>query len=503
MIPELFFIKHLNRIVCSCYHSSPMKTYAVHTLGCKVNQYESQQIRQVLEQIGLSKASAAHPADIIIVNTCCVTHIASAKSRQNIRKAQKARPDAKIIVTGCLPVAQTDELQNLSDILIVKDKNTLPGILDRLCGKNSPHLATHTDSKPLNTAKIKDKNAPLTQINASESHKNTEKNQSQPSECPDWGVDSSDFKEPNAVSSTLPTLDHYSGQCRAFLKVQDGCDAYCSYCIIPKIRTKVCNKDVKSVLEETENLVAAGHKEIVLTGIFLGAYGQTTSRRKRWDQSKTDSLAELVNAVASVPGLQRLRLSSLEPLDVTEKLLEVMTSHANILPHLHLSLQSGSDNVLRKMARQYRMPEFMEVVEKLKAAFDRPALTTDIIVGFPDETEADFEQTVKICKEVGFAKIHVFSFSPRKNTAAIKMAKIFGSVPPQEIKRRSVALQQVDDELQAKFRQKCVGINENILIEKTHPPRGRCSRYFMVDVSSHPNAQHLKKGDTVDFTIEK
>ncbi|MHC4552118.1 MAG: tRNA (N(6)-L-threonylcarbamoyladenosine(37)-C(2))-methylthiotransferase MtaB [Planctomycetota bacterium] len=479
-----------------------MKTYAIHTLGCKVNQYESQQIRQALEQSGLSAATAAHPADIIIVNTCCITHIASAKSRQNIRKAQRAQPNAAIIVTGCLPASETDELQNLSDIHIVKDKNTLPEFLDRLFGNLSPRLLTQPHSKPLNTGKIKDKNKPLTQINGPKNNNNAENDECSQIRPSDSGIAVSVFKELPASAAVLPALNRFAGQCRAFLKVQDGCDAWCTYCIIPKIRTKVCNKDVKSVLDESRQLIAAGHKEIVLTGIFLGAYGQTTAKRVKWDPEKVDSLAKLVNAVASLPGLERLRLSSLEPLDVTDRLLEVMTSHSNILPHFHLSLQSGSDNVLRKMARQYRMDQFTEVVDKLKTAYDRPALTTDIIVGFPGETEADFEQTVKMCKEVGFAKIHVFSFSPRKNTAAVKMAKIFGAVPPQEIKRRSTALQQVDNELQEKFRQLCSGMEENILVEKLRPPRGRCTRYFMVNLTNHPNAKNLKKGDTVNTIIE-
>lgn len=479
-----------------------MKYYAIHTLGCKVNQYESQQIRQVLEQFGLVKAGAAHPADVIVVNTCCVTHIASAKSRQNIRKAQKAHPDAHLIVTGCLPAGQTDELQTLSDIHIVKDKNTLPKMLGRLLGSPSPEFSIQPHSKPLKTRKIKDKNAVLPQINGQKNNKNDENRDCKEIRPSDSGLIASDFKEPPATAANLPTLNRFAGQCRAFLKVQDGCDAWCTYCIIPKIRTTVCNKDVKTVLAESRQLIAAGHREIVLTGIFLGAYGQITAKRVKWDPDKVDSLAELVNAVASLPDLERLRLSSLEPLDVTDRLLEVITSHTNILPHFHLSLQSGSDNVLRKMARQYRMDQFMEVVAKLKAAFDRPALTTDIIVGFPGETEADFEQTVSMCREVGFAKIHVFSFSPRKNTAAVKMAKIFGAVPPEEIKRRSAMLQQVDNELQEQFRQQCIGLQENVLVESLRPPRGRCTRYFMVNLTNHPNAKNLKKGDTVNITIE-
>jgi threonylcarbamoyladenosine tRNA methylthiotransferase MtaB len=285
------------------------------------------------------------------------------------------------------------------------------------------------------------------------------------------------------------------------LKVQDGCDAYCTYCIIPKIRTNVCNKPVKTVLKEAQNLIQAGHKEIILTGIFLGAYGQKTARRKKWDAEKQDSLAKLIEKIARLEGLKRLRLSSLEPLDVTDRLLEVMINHQNIMPHLHLPLQSGSANVLRKMARQYTIDDFLRITDKVKKAFDRPAITTDIIVGFSGETEDDFQQTVDVAKQVGFSKIHVFSFSIRKNTPAEKMTKLFGSISSQEIKRRSTVLQQLDNKLQEQFRQSCRGLQETVLIESTNPPQGRCGRYFMVDASTHPKAKNLKKGQVIDITL--
>ena len=456
----------------------PMKTFRVQTLGCKVNQYESQQIRQSLEQSGLATATPAQQPDLVVINTCCVTHIASSKSRQIARKAQKAHPGSTVIVTGCLPNGQDDEVGDLNNIIIVKDKSTLPLILEQLFQKQHLSLNNANYSKPINLPKIKDKNPNLTRI-AAKKHP----------------------KKLLTSANSLPILTQFPGQSRAFLKVQDGCDAYCTYCIIPKIRTNVCNKDVKTVLKEANNLILAGHKEIILTGIFLGAYGQTTARRKQWNPDKVDSLAQLVNEVANINGLARLRLSSLEPLDVTDRLLEVMTSHENIMPHLHLPLQSGSANVLRKMARQYTIDDFLRVVEKVKVVFDRPAITTDIIVGFPSETEDDFLQTLEIAKQVGFSKMHVFSFSVRKNTPAEKMAKLFGKVSPQEIKRRSTVLQQLDAQLQEKFRQSCIGLREQVLIEKTNPPRGRCNRYFMLNVNSMPYTEKLKKGCLVNVTI--
>ncbi|RKY08993.1 MAG: tRNA (N(6)-L-threonylcarbamoyladenosine(37)-C(2))-methylthiotransferase MtaB [Planctomycetota bacterium] len=455
-----------------------MKTFAVQTLGCKVNQYESQQIRQILEQFGLTAAEPAQQPDLVVVNTCCVTHTASSKSRQSIRKVQKAHPRSTVIVTGCLPAGPDNEAKTPDSDIIVRDKRTLPLILEQLSKKQPFSLNNANHSKPRNHSKIKDKNPNLTHPSAQKHLKNI-----------------------STSADSLPVLTRFAGQTRAFLKVQDGCDAYCTYCIIPKIRMVICNKPVKTVLKEAKNLIRAGHKEIILTGIFLGAYDQKTARRKKWNPAKLDSLAELVDKIADLENMERLRLSSLEPLDVTDRLLEVMNTRDNIAPHLHLSLQSGSPNILKKMARQYTIDDFLRVVEKVKKAFDRPAITTDIIVGFPGETDEDFQQTIKIAKQVGFSKIHTFSFSVRKNTPAEKMAKLFGTISPQEIKRRSSALQAVDAELQDQYRQSCAGITEQILIEKTNPPRGRGGRYFMVDLSDTPEAKTLQNGQLINLTL--
>ena len=446
-----------------------MKTFTVHTLGCKVNQYESQQVRQICEQAGLS--AAARDADVVVVNTCCVTHVASAKSRQAVARLCRKHPSARIVVAGCLPVGQEAELAGLPEnCLVVKDKKELPNVLNTLL-QDFTH-GRQTDSKPLNHCEIKDKN---------ESQKVSEsvKNVSQ-----------------SASNDTL--LKAYKGQTRAFLKVQDGCDAYCTYCIIPKIRTEVCSKAINAVLVEAANLVAAGHKEIVLTGIFLGAYGQSTARRKHWDPAKRDSLAELVAQVSSIPGLTRLRLSSLEPADVTDRLLEVFQSQSNIMPHLHLPLQSGAPDILRRMARQYKLEDFLEVINRVKAALDRPAITTDIIVGFPGETEDHFQQTMDIARRVQFAKIHVFSFSSRKNTPA---ARLEPKVPAAVIRDRSERLQALDRQLQDNFCRQFIGQEVTVVVESTRPPHGRCERYFQVDLSAHPDAATFKKGQLVRTTL--
>jgi threonylcarbamoyladenosine tRNA methylthiotransferase MtaB len=263
---------------------------------------------------------------------------------------------------------------------------------------------------------------------------------------------------------------------------------------VPKIRTKLTSKRAKDVLDEAYNLVYAGHKEIVLTGIFLGAYGQTTVRRKRQDPAKIDDLADLVAKVAQVKGLQRLRLSSLEPADVTDKLLDVFVEFPNIMPHLHLPLQSGSDRVLRRMCRQYRVGEFMDIVAKVKNTLYKPAITTDIIVGFPGETDEDFKKTLLLAQKVGFSKMHVFSYSSRERTAATRLD---GRVDPKMIKQRSLVLRQFDGRLQTKFKQQFIGQNATIIVEGTDPTRGKTERYFTQDA---PDIK-AKKGDLLEVVI--
>ena len=432
-----------------------MRTFAINTLGCKVNQYESQQIRQLLEDFHLQETDISLNPDLLVVNTCCVTHIASAKSRQTIRKVRKFNPDSVIVVTGCLPAGPVSEIQGLSeDIELISDKAKLLESLTAIVNKH-----TGTDS--------------------------------------DKSLYQKDLTKPNHDDS-MPSLDRYSGQSRAFLKVQDGCDGYCAYCIVPKIRRKIYNKPVKNVINEARQLVYAGHKEIVLTGIFLGAYGQTTVRRKKWDPDKLDSLAHMLEKVAKIKGLERIRLSSLEPADVTDRLLNVMRNNHNIMPHLHLPLQSGSAKILKKMGRQYTIDDFKETISKVKARIDHPAITTDIIVGFPTESEENFQETLEISRESGFSKIHVFSYSERKNTAAVN---IMPKVDTETIKKRSKTLRDLDAELGKKFRTQFVGQPVSAVIEDHAKCKGRCERYFMVQFDC--DAEKCEKGRIVSGILNK
>jgi len=427
-----------------------MRTFAINTLGCKVNQYESQQIRELLERLGLclDDTSKKKP-ELVVINTCCVTHIASAKSRQYIRKAQKLNPDAAIVVCGCLPTGQIGELNNPGEnVHLIGHQDDIAATLSQIVG-GKVSTSSPQRTQPHQNIIIKAKNA-------------------------------SEIKCKNRFANQpgLPQLTSFKGQTRAFLKIQDGCDGYCTYCIIPKTRPYVHSRPVEAVLQEAQALVKAGHNEIVVTGIFLGAYGQTSVRRRNWDSHRNGKLADLLEKMAIIPDLARIRVSSLEPGDVTPYLLDVFCKHRNIMPHLHLSLQSGSNKVLKKMRRQYTADEFMRTVELIKLQLDRPAITTDIIVGFPGETDADFQQTLDLARETGFAKMHVFSFSPRKGTTAAVMQ---GAVNNEVIKERSRILRNLDIELGRKFREQFVGETAAILVENSNGGAwGRSERYFMV-----------------------
>jgi threonylcarbamoyladenosine tRNA methylthiotransferase MtaB len=412
-----------------------MRTFSIDTLGCKVNQYESQQIRQFLESNGLTRVETENKPQLHIINTCCVTHTASAKSRQCINKAQKANSDAVFVICGCLPSANIDEISRLhkDSLYIIQNRNNLVSTLTQLLAEKG--------------IEIKDKSPILTE---------------------------------------LPQLSAFRGQTRAFLKVQDGCDGCCSYCIVPKARPQIYSKHLDQVIEEAQSLVNNGHKEIVVTGIFLGAFGQATVKRKRWPNAKNDKLCELLERLAKVANLKRIRLSSLEPGDITERLLDTFCKNPNIMPHLHLSIQSGSDDVLKRMCRQYKVEDVYRAAELLRSRLDRPAITCDLIVGFPGETDDDFGKTVELAENIKFSKMHVFSFSPRKGTAAFSMRP---KVDNRVVKERSQILHYLDKQLGFQFREQFLGQQQFILTE-TGPEgcksavSGRSERYFMVRLDS-------------------
>jgi threonylcarbamoyladenosine tRNA methylthiotransferase MtaB len=432
-----------------------MRTFAINTLGCKVNQYESQQIRKLLERLGLSCCENAGKADLVIINTCCVTHTASAKSRRYIRQAQRLSRGAIIIACGCLPTIQTGELGTFNEyVRIITNRHNLAADLTRIVnGETAVDAAIKADSR-------------------SEIHHKTD----------------------SANQPQLPSITAFKGHTRAFLKVQDGCDGCCSYCIVPKTRPIVQSREPADVLEEAQALVKAGHKEIVITGVFLGAYGQPTVRRKDWPSGENEAFAGLLEKMAQVPDLKRIRLSSLEPADVTERLLNVMKSFPNIMPHLHLSLQSGSDAILKRMNRQYTVKDFLKAIENINLQLDRPAITTDIIVGFPGETVQDFAQDLAVAKLAGFSKIHIFPFSKRGGTTAAKMQ---GSVNKEVVTQRVLALRELEKRLADKFRKQFIGEITEVLVENEIKKTGRCERYYEIAIKNGP----VSKGEIVKCKI--
>jgi threonylcarbamoyladenosine tRNA methylthiotransferase MtaB len=449
-----------------------MRTFSIYTLGCKVNQYEGAQIRQFLEGLGLAAVKPAEKPDLFVINTCCVTATASAKSRQYIQRAKKLNKSAKKVICGCLAALKTNELGTIENksTCLVASRETLASKLSQIIGgarsgcsltnsTNTSDTAQHSCIKPDNNQKI-----------------NT-------------------FTGLTSLPK-LPLLTSFKEHTRAFLKVQDGCDGVCSYCIIPKIRPEVQNKPIEDAVSEAKALVSAGHKEIVVTGVNLGAYGRQTVRRAgeqgsrgrenlelriENEESRREELKNLLSELAQVPGLARIRVSSLEPGDISEALLDVFCKHPNIMPHIHLSVQSGSDNILRRMCRQYSADELREKITLIKSRLDRPAITCDIIVGFPGETEEDFQATVELAEWAGFSKMHVFGFSLREGTAAAKMKD---RMQPKVVKERAEILRNLGDCLGRKFREQFIGETCEVLLEDTKPLSGRCERYFIVKVKS-------------------
>ncbi len=376
-----------------------MAILKTHTLGCKVNQYETELVREGLRRIGFrDPQSAEERADLCLINTCTVTSEGDAKSRQVIRRLHRQNPDAQIVVMGCYATRAPQELA------------ALPGVTDVITDKR---------------------------------------------ELPDWLARAGVIDVPHGIS-------RFQGRHRAYVKVQDGCYLRCSYCIIPLVRPDPVSREVGEIETEVERLVSAGHREIVLTGIHLGHYGVDRNRGK----PKRDwvRLSHLVRRLARLPGSFRLRLSSIEATEVTHELLDAMVEHAErVCPHLHVCLQSGSDAVLRRMRRRWSVRMFMDRCELIRRRLPEVALTTDLMVGFPGETEADFEATCRVARAVGFSKIHVFPFSRRRGTPAAEMPD---QVPPQVRADRAARLGRIERALRHAYWQSQVGRSVEVLVER-------------------------------------
>jgi threonylcarbamoyladenosine tRNA methylthiotransferase MtaB len=374
-----------------------------HTLGCKVNQYETEFVREGLLGIGYHDADDCEPADLCIVNTCTVTAEGDSKSRQVIRRMARENPASKIVVMGCYATRAPQEVAALPNVTeVVTDKRELPDLLGR------------------------------------------------------FGV------------TDVPTgISGFGRRHRAYVKVQDGCMLRCSFCIIPYVRPTLASRPMPHILDEVRRLVDRGFREVVLTGIHLGHYGVDWNRRA----AKEDwtRLSHLVRAIAELPGDFRVRLSSIEATEVTRELIDVMADNpGKVCPHLHISMQSGSDGVLRRMRRRWGSRRFVDRCRLFQDRLDRPAITTDIIVGFPGETDAEFGETLEVCREVGFSKIHIFPFSPRRGTPAAEMP---GQVPPQVKQERCRELAAAEATLRDAYFARLHGMRLRVLVESPlNPP---------------------------------
>lgn len=324
-------------------------TFRIVSLGCRTNQYEAQAYRDQLEAIGYRPAKGEEEADICVVNTCTVTAGADRDSRHEIRKLAKNNPHSRLVVTGCSAESQKQTIESIE------------GVTDIVLNRDKERLV--------------------------------------------------DLLFPDREDLPEFSIKNFDGHTRSFVKVQDGCNSFCTYCIIPYVRGRSRSRTVEEILREVEGLIESGYKEVVLTGINIGDF----------DGTKSASLADLVELVDQLPGLQRLRLSSIDPDEVDDKLIDTLLKGKTTCPSLHIVLQSGSNVILKRMNRKYTRQIFLETAERLREASPDFTLTTDIIVGFPGETEEDFTDTLAVVQEVQFAKVHIFPFSPRARTRAASM----------------------------------------------------------------------------------
>lgn len=383
------------------------RTAALHNLGCKVNAYETESMQQMLEAAGYTIVDFDKTADVYVINTCSVTNMADRKSRQMIHRARSKNPDAVIVAAGCYVQTAGEEIkQDLSiDILIGNNKKAeLIPLLDQ-------YFEDHAHAVDV--------------------------------------IDINDGTQPYEELTLAKTGEHT----RAFLKVQDGCNQFCSYCIIPYARGRVRSRDPKNVYEEALQLAENGYREIVLTGIHLSSYGA----------GEAFGLLELIKMVHEIPGIERIRLGSLEPRIITEAFTEQLKQLPKVCPHFHLSLQSGCDDTLVRMNRKYTTEEYACSCQLLRSVYEHPAITTDVIVGFPGETPEEFEQSKQFLECIGFYEMHVFQYSKRHGTRAERMPD---QVPEPVKKERSAVLLALEKEQSKAFRDFYTGKQQTVLFEE-------------------------------------
>lgn len=386
-----------------------MKTVAFTTLGCRVNQYDTDAMRGLFIQSGYTPVDFDEKADIYVINTCSVTNMGERKSRQLIRKAKRTNEDAYIIVTGCYAQLAPEAIATIDGINLV-------------IGTNNRHRVVEL----------------VEQLESTEKQISIVRNI----------MEQATFEE-------MPLYGNEIDKARAFMKIQEGCNNYCTFCIIPYTRGKLKSRRVEDIVKEAKRLVEHGYHEIVLTGIHLGNYGIELLEKP--------NLAHVVKALLEIPGLERIRLGSIESVEVSEELVDLMAKDPRFCTHLHLPLQAGSDHILKLMNRHYNLQEFKDLIARLRSRIPGLAITTDIIAGFPGETDEDFEETMRTVEEIGFTHIHAFPYSKREGTPAATMED---QVPEAVKKTRVALLKSLGQKGLQKFAEQMIGKPAEILIER-------------------------------------
>ncbi|WP_287082461.1 tRNA (N(6)-L-threonylcarbamoyladenosine(37)-C(2))-methylthiotransferase MtaB [Blautia sp. LMAG:36] len=391
---------------------------ALHNLGCKVNAYEIEAMQQLLEEAGYEIVPFEPGADIYVINTCTVTNIADRKSRQMLHKAKKMNPEAIVVATGCYVQTGGEKLEKDEAIDLVLGNNQKINIVEA--------LAEYAENKPGHGSHV---------------------------------IKINQTKEYEELS-----IDHTAEHVRAYIKVQDGCNQFCTYCIIPYARGRVRSRNIESVLKEVRALAEKGYKEVVLTGIHLSSYGVD------FPEEKKETLLSLIRAVHEIEGIRRIRLGSLEPGIVTREFAEGIAALPKVCPHFHLSLQSGCDETLERMNRRYRRGEYRERCELLREVYGNPALTTDVIVGFPQESEEEFRKSYDFVDSIRFYETHIFKYSRRQGT---KAAAMDGQLTEAEKSFRSEKMIELHHRHAGDYEKSMLGKNLEVLIEEEYTKDGR------------------------------
>lgn len=418
--------------------SNHPKTCAFITLGCKVNQYETQALRESLTAKGFMEISPEMAADVYVINTCTVTSASDEKSRNYIKRLKKKNPYSSIVVTGCYAESDAEAIKKIDGVSHVITKTDESSLAEIITENEAPYSPQTTFSQSY-------------RLQNDSSLMQTQKN-----------------------SIYRLKISHFQGHTKAFLKIEDGCDMYCSYCIIPYVRGNIKSRKWQDIQDEAKRLIQNGYKEIVLTGIHLGAYGKETPSGV--------SLVNILEKLSNLPGMGRIRLSSIEANEITPELIRLVADKKNICPHFHIPLQSGDNFILKRMNRKYTADHYLEILDTIRKKIELPSFTTDVMVGFPGETDKHFENTALLCMKAGYSRMHIFPFSIRKGTPAANMQN---QCPPQIITQRKNMLKTYADTLAFSYKKHFLNRIAEVLVEterdvKTNKLCGYTERYIKV-----------------------